>query len=440
MTNSSIKNSLFGIASIAFGVALSLGAFVSVVQASDMYDWGGGGDAGYTEYGYSDAGYTEYGYSDAGYTDWGYNDAGYTEYGYNDAGYSEYDYNDAGYSEYDYNDTGYSEYAYNDQFEQYVEQYYEQSYQNPVFNQPSFYPPSYIPPRTTPPVVYPQPPVRPQPQPPVYIPQQPNVTNTNINTNTCTNNSCNTNVNNIDNSINGSFNTATVVTATPQPIIQYQIPQYPVPPVQNQGLYCLISASQNTIQNGQTTYLAWSSSYGATSATLSEAGNVPTTGTYAVRPLTTRMYTLTVYGQNGQTASCNVMVNVNNAAPYVSLSQIPYTGIDFDIMGSAVYWATLLSLAIAGAYLVVYYKGGALSFSGLAFAGEMNRSNNYNSEPVILNETIVSQDKQVAEEVTVEEPKVSAFADLPVMTDRSTKDTMAIAHTGGVPRIVIARA
>lgn len=49
---------------------------------------------------------------------------------------------------------------------------------------------------------------------------------------------------------------------------------------------------------------------------------------------------------------------------YVALSQIPYTGFDLGPVGNAMYWMSLIGVAVAGAYLLVYYQGGARSFAG----------------------------------------------------------------------------
>ena len=47
--------------------------------------------------------------------------------------------------------------------------------------------------------------------------------------------------------------------------------------------------------------------------------------------------------------------------PYVALTQIPYTGLDFRPVGNALYWLALALFAIAGGYLIVYYRGGGLT-------------------------------------------------------------------------------
>ncbi len=47
------------------------------------------------------------------------------------------------------------------------------------------------------------------------------------------------------------------------------------------------------------------------------------------------------------------------SAPHrVTLKQIPYTGIDFGIVGDVMYWLGLIAFALASAYLILYYNGG----------------------------------------------------------------------------------
>lgn len=137
--------------------------------------------------------------------------------------------------------------------------------------------------------------------------------------------------------------------------------------------------------------LRWSST-DASSAYLSNVGSVALFGSYAVPASYDRTYTLTVYG-NGQSESCEVHVSggtgsyhypqytyphypqytqyptqYSSAYPYISLSQIPYTGVDLGAAGSILYFAALLSFALAGGYLMVYFNGGVMRRS---FAGEV---------------------------------------------------------------------
>jgi hypothetical protein len=456
---------------IAFCAVVLFGVFATTVQAETWGEYGGyedwGSYGGYEDGG-SYGGYEDWG-SYGGYEDWG-SYGGYEDWG-SYGGYENEFYPSTNDFEPYANDfepyvndfepytndfepyaNDFEPYASsNEYYNEYVDEYYysTDSYSTAQYHQT---PMTIAPPRYTPPI-YQAPPVytppRQQPprqQPPVVIPPAPSVTNTNINTNTntCVTNSCNTNIDNsiVDNSINGSFNTntvATVVPVTPQPVIQYTYPQ----PVPQQNLYCVISASQTSIAAGQTTYLAWSSSYNVTSATLSEFGSVAPSGTRAVYPSSTRTYVLTVYGSGtgygygSNSATCSVTVNVNNPAPYVSLSQIPYTGLDLGLFGSALYWMSLLSFAVAGGYLMVYYRGGALSVA-METVRAFRSSNVHASEtPEPVSETLVAAPAAPAPEET----SYNALASLPVMASRSTRDSMQVTRDeSGTPRIVIARA
>ena len=133
---------------------------------------------------------------------------------------------------------------------------------------------------------------------------------------------------------------------------------------------------QNTVSG---TILRWTST-DASSAYLSNVGAVSTSGAYTVYPSYGTTYTLTVSG-NGQSRQCEIEVgsgygtyyptqynqygynNYNYGSPYVSLSQIPYTGLDLGVVGTAVYFLALAMFAIAGGYLLSYYNGGVLRFS-----------------------------------------------------------------------------
>ena len=267
---------------------------------------------------------------------------------------------------------------------------------------------------------YPVQPVRPQPTPSNTV---------NTNTNTCLYNSCNTSY--TDNSINGSFNTNTapIYQATAQPIIQYVYPQT----YTQQAPFCSITIGQG-YQTGMTN-LTWSSS-GATSAYISpNVGTVNVNGTTNIYSYGNAVYTLTVSGPGGS-YTCRTqsyIAPIAPIAPYVSLSQIPYTGFDFGPVGNALYWMGLLAFAVAGAYLAVYYQGGALALAGNMLGG---RTVSYSETTT---ETVPAPvEVEVAHEVAHEAPAV--LFNLPTMSAASTKDSMTVAHTAdGVPRIVITR-
>ncbi len=438
MTNASVKNQIVSSSLVAvLSVAMSFGAFASIVHAQEA-DFGGDGcilcgDATYnseyvpsydSEYVPSyDSEYvpsydSEYVPSyDSEYTP-SY-DSAINDYGYNDYGY------DSGYSDYGYGNYGYSSYS----TPSYVSSL-------PVFNSYGYSIPSISKPISVT-----------APSTPVVITQpsqNTNITNTNVNTNVNTN---------INNSINNSFNTtpnvATVAAVTPvvttpvqypvqyvyqQPIV-YQTPTYiptqsyiPTPaPVL---LGCSITASPSSIQNGQPTYLSWTST-GATSAWLSDSiGVVAPSGTLIARPAVSTTYTLTVTGFGG-TRTCSTPVTVTGTT--VSLTQIPYTGFDFGTVGNAIYWAALALFALAGGYLVVYYRGGAASFAG-----------NIASRSNVVSSSFVAAPMKFAKKEVAETPSrsSSAFEYLPVASSApKAQDAMKLVRSidGSQPRIVIAR-
>ena len=263
--------------------------------------------------------------------------------------------------------------------------------------------------------------------------QQPSYSNVNNTSNYCTNGSCNyADSSFVDNSINHSFNNPATVTTiypvTAQPIVQYQIPQITYPlynyttptyPVYNQNVYCTITASPTYIQNGQASYLSWTSN--GSSAFLSDGiGAVTAQGTLAVRPDTNRTYTLTVYGQGGSN-TCSVTISVSGQAPYVSLNQIPYTGFDLGPIGNTLYWFALAGIAMAAAYFALNLKNGVMAFAGSMSSARVNHA----AAPVIAHVAPVTHTPAAPARVNHQE----------------MQDTMFITRgKDGTPRIVINRA
>ncbi len=279
---------------------------------------------------------------------------------------------------------------------------------------------SYSPPRYTPPVI-----------------KQPAYPSSNINTNTITNTNVN-NVTNIDNSIRDSFNNynsnnTSLVMATPQMPVVYN------PPVTHHAApYCYINNAQGNYGSGA--YLAWSS-VNAVSAYLSNVGSVGTSGSQTVYPGSGMTYTLTVYGHNGQSATCSTYVSGTAYVPpvvhqpYVALTQIPYTGFDLGPIGNAMYWVALMSFAVAGAYLVVYYLPGQAGRGGaLAFATAMVPTRTQKPLPaVVAPKAPILVEKEAAEAAYV--------ASVASIRKAGTTDTMAIIDRkdGSMPKIVIHR-
>ncbi len=317
----------------------------------------------------------------------------------------------------------------------------------PRFNYPStpqtFYPPQY--PTPTP---HPTPTPSPIPAP---------VTN-----NTCVNNSCN---NTTTTSIVNSGNTTATVYPVQQAAVQYQV-QY-VQPVQP---YCTITISNyNNTNNAYGPYaynqlatLTWSSTNATSGYVSPNVGAVSAYGSMQVYPTSGSVYTMTVSGQGG-TATCSTPVFstpvynnpppvYNNPAPYVSLSQIPYTGFDFGTLGNSIYWLALVLFAGAAAYLVLYFQGGVMAFTGNILGTkktrvqpEMPRIQVKVSAPVA---PVASPD--VAP--TMELPALQSFSGVvspiqfaptvaPEATRTNTTDSMKIVTSEGqAPRIIISRA
>ena len=186
---------------------------------------------------------------------------------------------------------------------------------------------------------------------------------------------------------------APVTYATPQYNVQSYVPSYNY---NYQAPSCSITTSNsnlnynyynytnNNYYTGQT-LLTWYSN-GANSAYISPSvGSVSTSGSTTVFSPGGQTYTLTVSGPGG-VATCQTTAYSNTYAynytapqvysnyvaptppvyqapttPYVALTQIPYTGLDLGPVGNVLYWLALALFAIAGGYLVVYYRGGGLA-------------------------------------------------------------------------------
>ena len=173
--------------------------------------------------------------------------------------------------------------------------------------------------------------------------------------------------------------------------------------------------------------------------------------------VTGQTYTMTVYGYNGQTANCQTTYSAPVyvppvTTPYVSLSQIPYTGFDLGTVGNSIYWASLIAFALAAGYLMIYFKGGMVAFAGSmvpsfakASKGEPTRAY---SAPIVASKTVEVEPTIVAQAPIIEETSYFAKAsqDTPVLaslpvaqTSRPTMDSMSFSNHNGAPRLVISR-
>lgn len=264
--------------------------------------------------------------------------------------------------------------------------------------------------------------------PTYHAPQQPTViTNT---SNNCVNNSCNNIDNSVTNIVNSGNTTATVYPVEPQYQVQYVQPTYQRP-------YCTITINYNNSTNygpysNQLATLTWSST-GATSGYISPiVGSVSAYGSMTVYPTNGQIYTMTVYGQGG-TATCQTTSYyapiVQTPTPYVSLSQIPYTGFDFGTVGNAIYWLALAAFAGAAAYLVLYFQGGMLAIFG-------SRAKRPQAE---MPKISVSKAPQAAAPVAHAEAPV--ISPIQLATSKTTSDSMMVkfSKAGEAPRIVISR-
>jgi hypothetical protein len=217
-----------------------------------------------------------------------------------------------------------------------------------------------------------------------------NIDNSNSNNNT--NN--NTVTNNITN--NTTSNSSATATAVAQAIalpIQYQIqyvqqPTYYSQQSYYQRPYCTISLSGINANGysgyGQMATLSWSSQNAVSAYISPNVGSVSGYGSMQVYPTNGQTYSMTVYGQGGnatcQTQAFYAPVYVaprpnylplipapiaKNPPPYVSLSQIPYTGFGAGGLSELTYWLSVMAFASAALYLLLYYKGKDLLVSVL---------------------------------------------------------------------------
>jgi hypothetical protein len=485
MTNVS-KNMLFAFLVAVSATMLSLGAFATTVHADDWYDAGsfdGGSwyDAGSYGGDFYDSGSYDSGWYDSGSyggdwyettnNDWydagSYNPGWYETDTYN-PGYDVADSYNPGYYETDSYNPGYYETdSYNpgyydvDSYEAgYVEQYMEQyAAGNPImgggsygsmgggFSFPGFSSTggcvschTQIPPTPTcTRNCYPTPTPTcthncyPTPTPTCTTCGGSNVTNVNTNVNTNTNTY-------IDNSINGSFNT-NISNSGNTTILAPVVPQQPIVyQPQTAAPFCVITLTNAGQYSAQAT-LVWSSS-NATSAYISQIGAVAPNGTRYVTGYANQIYSLTVTGQGG-TYTCQTQMYTPTyvppapITPSVSLEQIPYTGLALGPVAQMIYWLSLFSVAAAGAYLVVYYKGGALALMGASMTRKQNHFVVSEQETEEVSAPAVTE---VAEEV-VATPVADLFHSLPTMAETKTRDVMqVIRNASGVPQIVINRA
>ena len=123
-----------------------------------------------------------------------------------------------------------------------------------------------------------------------------------------------------------------------------------------------MNVSQMYVGYGQSVVISWNSSNAYSGFINNYIGNVSVSGSHTVYPTQTTTYTGTFYGQNGQTVTCSATVTVantyvpppvyQNPTPYVTLSAVPYTGLELGPVGTALYWAFLVLWCLFAAYLI----------------------------------------------------------------------------------------
>lgn len=126
---------------------------------------------------------------------------------------------------------------------------------------------------------------------------------------------------------------------------------------------CNLAVSRNYITPGQATVLSWYS-YDADYGYINNGiGSVDDRGSRTVYPHYTTTYTGTFYGDHNEQVHCSVTVNVQNypsyyppQTPYVTLSAVPYTGLELGPVGTAIYWSFLVLWCLVAAYLIAVKK------------------------------------------------------------------------------------
>lgn len=161
-------------------------------------------------------------------------------------------------------------------------------------------------------------------------------------------------------------------------------------PPQNNNLSCTISV--NNYQNGYNNYfapntavtLSWNSN-GATYGSINQGlGTVNPSGSRTIYPTQTTTYTGTFYNYQGQQVTCSATVYVqgyippqNPNIPFVTLSAVPYTGLDLGPVGTVLYWAFLAFWCALAAYLIVVKKvqnSVYASLKGILFGSAVSHS------------------------------------------------------------------
>ncbi|KKW19366.1 MAG: hypothetical protein UY63_C0015G0007 [Parcubacteria group bacterium GW2011_GWA2_51_10] len=126
-----------------------------------------------------------------------------------------------------------------------------------------------------------------------------------------------------------------------------------------------------------------------------------------------------------------------NPAPYVALTQIPYTGLDLGLFGSAAYWVALLAFALAAGYLFVYYVPAMRLRRNEVVSFTEGQDDGAKAE-------VEEEELPVLSPIAIARKQIPAFASyggFGKLTVNGTKDSMTVVPSmnGKAPRIVISR-
>ncbi|MFZ2886309.1 MAG: hypothetical protein WA021_00640 [Minisyncoccia bacterium] len=221
---------------------------------------------------------------------------------------------------------------------------------------------------------------------------------------------------------------------------------------------CWIDAHPNTVNfyGGQVT-LSWDTN-DADWAEITDVGVVSANdGSIKINVHAPKTYRMTVHA-DGRSSECDTFVNVlgqissghnynypnqytyypqnyyTAQVPYVTLSQIPYTGFDFGTFGNAMYWTTLIALAVMMAYLLVYLSG----FRALATIPVVNETIRAGKMQAEMMRRAFSARAHVAPTPVVHAEENAPAQEYTLAATRLGNDTMQMIE-GETPKIVITR-
>ncbi len=128
-----------------------------------------------------------------------------------------------------------------------------------------------------------------------------------------------------------------------------------------------MQVTPTVVAPGQYANLTWASA-NAKLGTVNGYGTVAPNGTVQINPTQPMTFTGTFTGSNGQIVTCSAAVTVSAVqtpvhqvaynqprphAPYITLSQVPYTGLDLGPVGTILYWSFLVFWCLFMAYVLV---------------------------------------------------------------------------------------